>query len=89
MSPLDPRVVERLWQKVDNPNGEHGCWLWSAGKNNEGYGYFRYGKRMIRAHRFAYALNKGAITDDLLVLHSCDVPACVASHLRLGVPAPR
>lgn len=39
----------------------------------------------MRAHRFAWELANGPISDGLWVLHACDVPACVnARHLFLG-----
>ena len=62
-----------------------GCWLWKAGKFNKGYGCFRVKGSMKRAHRVAWEIAKGPIPAGLLVLHRCDVPACVrVEHLFLG-----
>lgn len=68
-----------------------GCWLWTAGRYQSGYGQFcverRYGCPQIntQAHRVAYVLAKGDIPQGQVVMHTCDTPACVnPSHLILG-----
>lgn len=80
MIPFKERF-EKHFNKVSNS-----CWLWTSGKTKFGYGTLRnnLGKQE-RAHRIAYALYVGEIPDGLLVLHKCDVPACVnPEHLFLG-----
>lgn len=37
------------------------CWLWGAFIDRHGYGMFRDGRRMVRAHRFSYELLVGPI----------------------------
>lgn len=67
-----------------DPNG--GCWLWSGNVTKDGYGRYGVGGAGFRyTHREAYRMLVGAISDDLKVCHSCDVPACVnPDHLFLG-----
>ncbi len=84
-----PTVAERLWAKVDF----HGpmqspylgpCWVWS-GALTAGYGCLetkrvRDGSRL--AHRIAYELVRGEITDETLD-HLCRNPRCVnPAHLE-------
>jgi hypothetical protein len=68
-----------------------GCWLWQTGKFARGYGMcnlgrdFRGKQHTEYAHRVAYVLAHGDIPAGAVVMHTCDVPACVnPSHLALG-----
>lgn len=78
-------LEERFWQKV---NKTEACWLWTASTHEFGYGVIgcpdRPG-RTLRAHRVSWEWAHGEIPKGLLVLHKCDVPACVnPDHLFLG-----
>ena len=90
-----PSVVSRFWSKVDK-SGE--CWIWTAGKNEGGYGQFTpsRGKNM-RAHRFSYELTVGPTPKGAPLDHICHDPnechggdncphrACVnPDHLRVS-----
>jgi hypothetical protein len=45
-------------------------------------------ERQVAAHRVAYELTYGPISDDIDVLHRCDTPVCVnPAHLFLGTQA--
>lgn len=68
-----------------------GCWLWTGGRTPKGYGQFNLGRdasgkqHTEYAHRIAYVLNHGDIPAGLVVMHTCDTPACVnPAHLVLG-----
>ena len=72
---------------VPQPNG---CHLWTGAKTGGGYGRIARvvgGRtRTYLAHRLAWEEDRGeAIPAGLLVLHTCDVPACVnPEHLYVG-----
>lgn len=83
-------LAERFWSKVRKTNG---CWLWTASKDNHGYGqimtFDEKGKRRpIKAHRVAFFLMHGRWPKPC-GLHKCDTPACVRvdpGHVFEGTP---
>lgn len=79
-------LLKRFWSKVDKKTTD-GCWNWT-GALKKGYGRFRMGgisEPQIPAHRAAYILKHGEISQELLVRHKCDNRRCVRpSHLALG-----
>lgn len=84
LPPLPKSSVEdRFWPKVDKTSSPKGCWLWTAGRCQKGYGTFRNGK-MQKAHRYSYELLVGPIPPELPFLdHMCYNTSCVnPDHLR-------
>lgn len=81
---LSNPIEKRFWEKVD-VKGPDECWIFNGARNEFGYGQIWNGKRMFIAHRFAYIDKIGPIPDNLMLLHSCDVPYCVnPNHLTPG-----
>lgn len=67
-----------------------GCWLWTASKDQNGYGKLptERGKSPARAHRLSYSFFKGPILPKMYILHECDNPSCVnPDHLTMGTQA--
>lgn len=61
------------------------CWIWTGTTNQYGYGIVLVDKKSKRAHRVSYEIHKGEIPSDMVVMHSCDTPACVnPDHLSIG-----
>lgn len=69
-------VAERFWDKVDR-RGDDECWPWLAAKSARGYGRFKVGRQLLRAHRYAYEFLVGPIPDGLTIDHLCNQPSCV------------
>lgn len=82
--PTHEQINELFHSHVLIPAEPEACWTWQAAKNNIGYGFFRYQKRMQTAHRVQAQL-MGWNVAGMLVLHSCNSYDCVnPKHLILG-----
>lgn len=61
------------------------CWLWTGGKQSQGYGMMWRDGRVLGAHKLAWIDENGPIPPNMNVLHRCDNPSCVRpEHLWLG-----
>lgn len=69
---IEASTLVRFWSKVDKSGA---CWLWTAAKNNHGYGSFWDGRTQQYAHRFSFFLANGYLPAELD--HLCRTPACV------------
>lgn len=77
-----------LWARcVPEPNV--GCWIWLGTVDTGGYGVIatRIGRltRHHGAHRVSFRLHHGPVPHGHVVMHKCDVPACInPAHLSHG-----
>ena len=77
-------VEERFWKNVHQTDG---CWLWLGSRSSGGYGQFRIGKKILRAHRLSFEWQVGFIAEGLYLDHLCHVRHCVnPSHLEPVTP---
>ena len=62
-------TIERFMDNVHRQSD--GCWMWTAGHNDAGYGYFSTEGRTIRAHRWVYEQLVGTLPDGRDLDHTC------------------
>ncbi len=89
---LTPSVIRLFLEKIKKTDT---CWLWTSETDRKGYGLAYAGKKTRGgrsatqyAHRVSYALAFREVPAGLVVMHTCDTPACVhPDHLKLGTVA--
>lgn len=83
-------LTERFWARV--APAPSGCWLWTGGRNNRGYGSVWWTGAPLLAHRVAFEALIGPIPAGLTLDHLCHTndsgcaggPAC--THRRCVNP---
>lgn len=85
MTPPTIPLEQRFWAHVEKTDG---CWLWTGNTDSYGYGRINRGGsdgKHLSTHRVSWEMARGPIPEGLMVLHRCDVPACVRpDHLFTG-----
>jgi hypothetical protein len=64
----------------------NGCINWSGSKSHNGYGWFHYKGKTVKAHRVAWFLAGNNIPAHLMLRHKClqNRACCNVDHLQLG-----
>jgi hypothetical protein len=83
--PRQPKLtaVEAFWSNVQKSEG---CWLWQGVIDRDGYGRMHRAEfKSILAHRTMLELLGVDTPKGMVVMHTCDVPACVnPAHLAVA-----
>lgn len=97
--PIDLSIVtaaqRAAFERQIDRSGD-GCWPWTGGRDEKGYGRFKIGEKRngtllnTRAHRiaFKFAHPRTKLGPDDCILHKCDFPPCCRpDHLFKGTNA--
>lgn len=76
---------DRVYSQVERA-GE--CLLFTGNRIKGGYGHIKKDGKTILVHRAVWARDNGPIPHGLVIMHTCDTPACIEpKHLQLGTQA--
>jgi len=79
---LTEKQVENFNKKIEKTETCH-IWTATTARTKKGYGEFRVGDRLYRAHRVAFFLANGRIDNTLEIDHTCSNTSCVnPEHLE-------
>ena len=67
---------ERFWSHVSVSELIEECWLWTGGRDTDGYGRLWWHGKRRGAHQVAYELHHGQAAAGKSVCHRCDNRAC-------------
>jgi hypothetical protein len=81
---LKDTAIDRFLEKVPSVVGDL-CCEWTGNRDLNNYGVLSWFGRRTMAHRVAFQLVAGPISNKTFILHRCDNPPCVRfSHLFPG-----
>lgn len=65
----DP-VLDRFMAKI-SMGAPDGCWMWTASTQGRGYGQFKWGTKVVLAHKTMYEIENGPVPAGMLLDHTC------------------
>ena len=85
---MEGRVPFEIRIKRRSVVSSTGCLLWTGRKDSCGYGVMKVGPHSLGAHKVSALLSGAVIPEGMVVMHSCDTPACMnPEHLSVGTQA--